>query len=179
MNGRRGEYPAHLARERHLADGRVVMIRPVRADDESHEREFLSRLSAETRQLRFMKYVGAISDRLVHFFTHIDYDRHMAFVCDAKGAPGGDLVGEARYLANPDGRSCEFGIVIADNWHGSGIAGLLMDALIRAAQARKLEAMEGLVLRENLDVLRFVKGLGFEAQADAVEATMMRVVKKL
>jgi len=179
MNGRRGEYPAHLARERQLADGRVVLIRPVRADDESREREFLSRLSAETRQLRFMKYVGAISDRLVHFFTHIDYDRHMAFVCDAKGAPGGDLVGEARYLANPDGRSCEFGIVIADNWHGSGIAGLLMDALIRAAQARGLETMEGLVMHENREMLHFVKALGFEVEQIPEDPKTVRVVKKL
>jgi len=173
------EYPAHLARERQLADGRVVLIRPVRADDESREREFLSRLSDETRQLRFMKYVRAISDRLVHFFTHIDYDRHMAFVCDAKGAPGGDLVGEARYLANPDGRSCEFGIVIADNWHGSGIAGLLMDALIRAAQARGLETMEGLVMHENREMLHFVKALGFEVEQIPEDPKTVRVVKKL
>ena len=179
MNGRRGEYPAHLARERHLADGRAVLIRPVRAEDESRELEFLSQLSAETRQLRFMKYVGAISDRLVHFFTHIDYDRHMAFVCDAKGAPGGDLVGEARYLGNPDGRSCEFGIVIADDWHGSGIAGLLMDALMRAAQARGFETMEGIVMRENRDMLHFVKALGFEVELIPEDPKTVRVLKKL
>jgi acetyltransferase len=173
------DYPAHLARERRLADGRAVLIRPVRADDESREREFLSRLSAETRQLRFMKYVGAISDRLVHFFTRIDYDRHMAFVCEAKGAEGGDLVGEARYVANADGRSCEFGVVIADSWHGSGIAGLLMDALIRAAQARGLETMEGLVMRENPDMLRFVKALGFEVEHIPEDPKTVRVVKKL
>ena len=178
MNGRRGEYPAHLARERRLADGRVVMIRPVRADDESHEREFLSSLSAETRQLRFMKYVGAISDRLVHFFTHIDYDRHMAFVCEAEVAGKPELVGEARYVANADGRSCEFAVVIADAWHKSGVAGLLMEALMRAAQEHGFARMEGLVLRENREMLRFVKALGFEATPDALEPTMARVEKK-
>ena len=173
------DYPAHLARERRLADGRAVLIRPVRTDDESHEREFLSRLSAEARQLRFLKYVGAITDRLVHFFTYVDYDRHMAFVCEAKGAEGGDLVGEARYVANPDGRSCEFGVVVADNWHGTGVAGLLMDALIRAAQARGFETMEGLVLRQNADMLRFVKALGFEVSLVPDDPTTVRAVRKL
>ena len=173
------EYPLHLARRRTLADGRTVMIRPIRAEDEPRTREFFAQLSDESRQQRFMKFVHAVSENLVHFFTHVDYDRHMAFVCEApvEGRPA--LVGEARYIANPDGRSCEFGVIIADDWHGSGIAGLLMEALIRAARAQRFDTMEGLVLRENHDMLRFVRALGFEATPDPVEHTMMRVEKKL
>ena len=173
------EYPAHLAREHRLADGRRVVIRPIRADDEPREREFFAALSGESRYLRFQKWVGSVNDALIHFFTHIDYDRHMAFVCDAGGPGQPDLVGEARYVANPDGLSCEFGVVIADAWHKSGIAGLLMDALIHAARARGLKTMEGLVLRRNSDMLRFVKALGFEAQYDPLDPTIVRVVTKL
>jgi len=39
--------------------------------------------------------------------------------------------------------------------------------------------MEGLVLRENRDMLRFVKALGFEATPDPAEPTLTRVEKKL
>ena len=88
-------------------------------------------------------------------------------------------MGEARYVANPDGRSCEFAVVIADAWHKTGIAGLLMEALLRAAQEHGFAMMEGLVLRENRDMLRFVKALGFEATPDPVEPTMARVEKRL
>lgn len=168
-------YPAHLERERHLADGRKVLIRPIRADDEPGERAFFDRLSGETKSLRFMQFVASLNEKLVHFFTHIDYDRHMAFVCEHEGR----LVGEARYLANPDGRSCEFGVVIADDWHRSGIAGLLMEALIGAARAHGFETMEGLVLGENRSMLRFVRALGFEVEPQPSEPTVMRVVKKL
>jgi L-amino acid N-acyltransferase YncA len=70
-------------------------------------------------------------------------------------------------------------VVIADDWHKTGIAGLLMEALIRAAQTSGFGTMEGLVLRENRDMLRFVKALGFEATPDPAEATMVRAVKKL
>jgi hypothetical protein len=45
-------YPSHLERERPLADGRTVTIRPIRADDEPGERQFFERLSDKTRQLR-------------------------------------------------------------------------------------------------------------------------------
>jgi acetyltransferase len=173
------EYPLHLVRRRTLVDGRTVMIRPIRIEDESLAREFFGHLSGESRQLRFLKYVHAVSDKLIHFFTHVDYERHMAFVCEAEVAGAPQLVGEARYVANPDGRSCEFAVVVADEWHKTGVAGLLMDALIRAAQARGLESMEGMVMRENREMLRFVKALGFEAVPDPIEATMVRVVKKL
>jgi acetyltransferase len=169
------EYPAQLEHAHTLADGRRVLIRPIRADDEPGERVFFDRLSGETKSLRFMKFVSSVNDKMIHFFTHIDYDRHMAFVCEHEG----QLVGEARYVANPDARSCEFGVVNADDWHKSGIAGLLMQALIDAARARGFETMEGLVLRTNRAMLKFVRALGFELEPPAYEPTMVRVVKRL
>ena len=173
------EYPLHLVRRRTLADGRTVTIRPIRAEDEMRTRDFFEHLSADSRQLRFMKFVKSLSDKLVHFFTHIDYAKHMAFVCEAELEGQPVLVGEARYVGNADGRSCELGVVIADDWHRSGIAGLLMEALIRAARANGFETMEGLVLRENHEMCKFVRALGFEAAPDPLESTLMRAVKKL
>jgi acetyltransferase len=168
-------YPAHLARERHLADGRRVTIRPIRPDDEPAARRFFAALSDDARHMRFQKWVRAVGEKTLHSFTHIDYDRHMAFVCVA----GGEIVGEARYVANADGGSCEFAVVIADAWHKSGIAGLLMQALISAARSRGMQSMEGLVLRENRDMLRFVRALGFEAHHEPLEPTLTRVTKLL
>lgn len=173
------DYPSHLARQRTLADGRAVTIRPIRADDGPAEREFFDHLSGDTKRMRFMKYVGTVTDHLIHFYSHIDYDRHMAFVCEAQVDGKPRLVGEARYIANPHLRSCEFGVVIADDWHKTGIAGLLMDALIRYANARGFETMEGLVLRENREMLRFVRALGFEVATVVEDPTTMRVVRKL
>lgn len=169
------EYPSHLEHERRLADGRSVLIRPIRPDDEPGERQFFDLLSGETKSLRFMKFVKSVNAKLLHFFTHIDYDRHMAFVCEHEGR----LVGEARYVANPDRASCEFGVVIADDWHKTGIAGLLMDALIGAARERGFETMEGLVLRANFPMLRFVRALGFELAPEPYEPTTVRAVKRL
>ncbi len=175
METRLVEYPAHLVRQRRLADGRTVVIRPVREDDEPAERAFFGALSGETQRLRFQRFTAAVTGELMRFFTHIDYDRHMAFVCESDGR----LVGDARYVANPGTRSCELGIVVADDWHHSGIAQLLMDALVRAAQARGFETMEGLVLADNVDMLGFVRDLGFEAGPAAEDPTLIRIRRKL
>ena len=173
------DYPAHLARERKLGDGRTVVIRPIRPEDEVPEGTFYASLSDDARYMRFQKWVRAPSEKLLHFFTHIDYDRHMAFVCAAREDGREVLVGDARYVANADGTSCEFAVAIADDWHKSGIAGLLMAELIRAARAHGFKTMEGLVLRQNSAMLRFVKALGFSVHFEAQEPTVVRVVKEL
>ena len=173
------DYPAHLARERRLFDGRTVTIRPVRRDDEVREHDFFSEMSGDSRYLRFHKWVHAPSEKLIHFLTDIDYDRHMAFVCTETQAGGEKLVGEARYVVNPDGKGCDFGVVIADSWHKTGIAGLLMEALIRTARERGLGIMEGIVLTRNAEMIRFARGLGFAVQPVPEDPTTMRIVKKL
>ena len=173
------DYPAHLRRERRLGDGRTVVIRPMRHEDAALEREFLAGLSEEALYLRFMKWVKVPNERLVNFLTDVDYDRHMAFACTVAGESGERLVGQARYLINPDGKSCEFSIVIADAWHRTGIAGLLMEALLRAARERGLARMEGIILRNNRSMARFVRALGFEVAPSAEDPTLARVAKTL
>lgn len=174
------EYPSRLACARTLFDGRKVVIRPIRADDDLLERNFLrSGVSGESRYLRFHKWVGAPSDKLIHFLTDVDYDRHMAFVCVYDEGNEAELCGEARYVINPDGKSCEFGVMIADAWRKSGIAGQLMEALIRAARERGLTSMEGLVLRNNPVMLRFARALGFEVHSAPEDPLTLRIVKAL
>ena len=174
------DYPHQLVRERTLLDGRKVVIRPIRADDDLLVRDFLrSGVSGEGRYMRFHKWVGAPSDKLIHFLTDIDYDHHMAFVCVHGEGDEAEVCGEARYVVNPDGKSCEFGVVIADAWRKSGIAGLLMEALIRVARERGLTSMEGLVLRNNPTMLRFARALGFEAHSAPEDPLTLRIVKAL
>jgi acetyltransferase len=158
-----------------LADGRRVSVRPVAADDETAERRFFARLSQRTRRLRFHHWANVANDGLIRFFTHIDQDRHLAFVCEHEG----EIVGEARCVANPDGASCELGIVVADDWHHTGIAQLLLGALLDAATAHGYRRMEGLVLRDNADMLDFVRAFGFAVHRMPEEPNTVRVVKHL
>jgi len=173
------DYPTELIRGHRLHDGRSVTIRPIRADDEERVREFLAGTSEDSRYLRYHKWVHSPSDKLVHFMTDVDYDRHLAFVCTVDTDGRERLVGEARYVANPGGESCDFGILIEDAWRKTGIAGLLMEALIRAARARGFGSMEGLVLSENTAMLRFAHALGFEVVPEPGDLTTMRIVLRL
>jgi len=174
-----GGYPAHLERWHTLADGRRVLIRPVRPEDADAESAFFGTLGTESRRLRFMKAIGMVSERILHAFTHVDYADRMAFVCEAGAGGARRIVGEARYAAIPGTKSCDFGIVVADDWRRSGIAGLLMLALMDYARARGFETMEGIVLAENRPMLRFARALGFEVRPVPGHATVRQVIKVL
>lgn len=158
-----------------LADGRSVVIRPVTPGDEAAERAFFARLSPATRRLRFHQWSKSLDDGLIHFYTHIDQDRHVGFVCEHHGR----IVGDARYVEHPATASCEFGIVVADDWHHTGIAQLLMEALTGAARAHAMHTIEGLVLADNTDMLDFVRSLGFEVLQVPEDVATLRVVKWL
>lgn len=172
-------YPAHLTHDHRLRDGRVVTIRPVRPDDARRMGEFLQGLSGGNRYYRFQKWISVPSEKLSEFLADVDYDRQMAYVCTAGAGEDAPIVGDARYSVNADGKSCEFGVMIADAWHNTGIAGLLMDDLIEAARRRGLKRMEGLVLAVNPTMLHFARGLGFNVTAIPEDPTTLCVVKEL
>jgi acetyltransferase len=158
-----------------LTDGPSAVVRPVRPEDEAASRAFFLGLSPRTLRLRFHHAEGAVNDALVRFYTQVDQDRHLAFVAEADGR----IVGDARCIAHPGNGSCELGIVVADDWHHTGLAQRLMQALEAAARARGYRRIEGLVLAENKDMLDFVRSLGFETQDAPQEPATVRVVKRL
>jgi acetyltransferase len=168
------EYPVDLVRDHRLADGRAVRVRPARPEDQALDAAFLVDLSAESRRLRFPRWRDEPGE-MARFHTHVDYERHMVLVCEAEGR----IVGEAQYIANPGGRSCELGIVVADDWHHTGVAQLLMHALVDAARSRGFESLEGLVLRENAGMLDFVRTLGFRLDPVTEDGNLTRIVLPL
>ena len=60
-----------------LRDGTRVLIRPIRKEDAALEREFLERLSPESRAYRFLGQMK-VSDEMARRLTDIDRERDMA-----------------------------------------------------------------------------------------------------
>jgi acetyltransferase len=168
-----------LPQARHVVDGTEVTLRPIRADDLPLEAEFVRHLSTETRYQRFLVTVSELSDRKLHYFTEVDQLRHVALVAVAEHDGRPAIAGVARYIVDPDGQGCEFAIVVADAWQGSGLAGILMQALIDVARSRGLVKMEGTVLATNARMLKFTRQLGFRQERDADDRETVRVVRRL
>ena len=158
--------PAEIVENWALLDGSAATLRPIRTSDMELERAFVRNLSPQSKFKRFMGELKELSPAQLHAFTHPDRERESVYVVIRSTAAGEEEIAVARYIVEPEGRSCEFAITIADAWQGKGVAGRLMRALIRDAKARGLERMYGFVLGANNRMLDFVRKLGFRIEFD-------------
>ena len=177
-------YPSHLVSNWQLSDGTNIVIRPIRPEDAELEQTFVRNLSEESRYFRFMNSIQELSQAMLVRFTQIDYSREIALVAvtethtrktDAKEVE----MGVARYATNPDGESCEFAIVIADDMHGRGLGSKLMTALMDAARERGLKVMQGEVLSQNSHMLKLMKNLNFTIETSKEDDSIKSVYKLL
>jgi acetyltransferase len=172
-------YPLDFVSEVTLRDGTRVIIRPIRPEDRQIEKEFVHALSDETRYFRFLNAIRELSDHMLTRFTQIDYDDEMALIVVIMENGREIEIGVARYIINPDGKSCEFAIVIADAWQHKGIGTRLMKILIEAARKHGIAIMEGFVLSRNQKMLALMSALGFVSEVAVGDPTLRRVVKSL
>ena len=85
-----------------------------------------------------------------------------------------------RYAPTDTEGIAEFAVVVADEWHGQGIASQLMRFVIIAAAVGGIKTLEGLVLRENTAMLALSKKLNFEhVSGNDDEAHIVRVIRHL
>ena len=157
-------YPAHLKTSVPLPNGLIMQIRPIRPEDARIEEDFVASLSEKTKYLRFMQSVQKLSHEMLIRFTQIDYDSEMAFVAITRIKGETIELGVTRYTTNPDGESCEFALVVRDDYQHQGIGSRLLEVLISHAQSRGLKVMMGEVLAENHGMLELAKHHGFKTQ---------------
>jgi acetyltransferase len=172
-------YPIHLISDEQLNDGTDIVIRPIRPEDAEIEQAFIRGLSAESKYFRFMNSIHELSLEMLVRFTQIDYHNEMALVAINPDPKGEEEIGVARYMTNPDKKTCEFAIVVSDKWQGKGIARLLMQKLIDIARNRGLEVMEGQVLANNYRMLELMISLNFQIGNDPGDPGIKLVVQRL
>ena len=172
-------YPAHRVHEWQLAGGTSVTIRPIRPEDAEIERAFVQGLSPESKYFRFMGTLRELTPQMLVRFTQIDYDREMAFLAATRAGGKEEEIGICRYSTEPNGQSCEFAVVVGDQWQGRGIGRRLMEELIAVAREKRLKRIIGHVLASNSRMLAFMGELGFTIVSDPADPLVRRVTLDL
>jgi len=172
-------YPQELV-ETVAWQGRALMLRPIRPEDEPQHAAFVERLDPLDMRLRFFYSRRRIGPAEMARLTQIDYEREMAFIATAADATGREeTLGVARAVADPDNEQAEFAIVVRSDLKGGGLGELLMRKLITHFRSRGTRRMVGDVLKENERMLELARQLGFEVDPDAQEPDTTRVVLAL
>jgi acetyltransferase len=163
-------YPARYEQVLPLRGGGEYTIRPIHPDDAQMLKRLVRELSPQSRYFRFVSSMAELPPLLLARFTLIDYDREMALVAvvkervsDAQGSieETERIVGVSRYVTNPDRASCEFALVVADDFNGQGLGSRLMENIMEVAREKGLSEIEGLVLTGNTPMLKLMRALGF------------------
>jgi acetyltransferase len=167
-------YPSDRESEWPLRNGDLYKIRPLHPHDAQMLQALVRGLSQESRYFRFISSMRELPERMLARFTLIDYDREMAMVAiypERVPNPGGGfteterIIGVSRYVTNPDKSTCEFSLLIADEFSGQGLGTRLMMAIIDIARSKGLASMEGLVLTNNTNMLKLMRTLDFQIKS--------------
>jgi acetyltransferase len=173
-------YPSELEEEVALGDGRRLLLRPIRPEDEPSLQATFARLTPEEIRLRFFVPLKTMSHVMAARFTQLDYDREMALVLTERGVAGRtEIYGVARLSADPDNEHGEYAIIVRRDMTGMGLGVYLLRRLIDYARGRGLQRLWGDVLIDNATMRRLCQAMGFVESPVADEPGLVRVTLAL
>ena len=172
-------YPSHLTRNTYLGDGTPLTIRPIRPEDAEIEQEFVRNLSDEARYFRFIRSITELSPEMLVRFTQLDFSREMALIAVIDDQGESKQIGVARYVVNPDGKSCEFALTVSDEYRSRGIGSQLMNTMMDAARGHGVRVVEGEVLSSNRKMLSLMQELGFSVTISSEDPSIRHVERWL
>jgi acetyltransferase len=156
-------YPKQYITSRRLKDGTEVVLRPVRAEDEGRFNELIKSLSPESMQFRFFEIIKEMSHETLTKYCNLDYDRQIAIVVELKQGDR-QIIGAGRVIAEPDGKSGEFALLITDQWQSKGLGSILMDYIIAVSRNMRLQRIFATVLRDNIKMMTLCEKKGFNIE---------------
>ncbi|MEM4290276.1 MAG: GNAT family N-acetyltransferase, partial [Nitrososphaerota archaeon] len=155
-------YPTKYVRPWRLKDGREVLLRPIRPEDEPLEYELIKGLSEESSRFRFFQVIREVTHEMLVRFCNIDYDREIAIIAEYNEGCRKRNVGVGRLIIDRDAKRGEFAVLVADDFQGKGLGTKLTDMVIEIAQEKGLDSIYGIVLPENTKMIRLCRKMGFE-----------------
>ncbi|MCD9027604.1 GNAT family N-acetyltransferase [Luteimonas sp. BDR2-5] len=158
-----------------LANGRQVLVRPIRPADAEPLRAAFDLLQPDEVRQRFLYAKKELSPETALRLTQPNPKSEFVLVAAEPLTPGDALLGAvARAAVLPGTRHAEFHILVSHYVAGMGLGRHLMRRLVRWAKGKRLECLYGDVLEENEPMLALARSLGF--QQSPIEAPgMVRV----
>lgn len=171
-------YPLQYVQPWNLKNGQIVIIRPIRPEDEPLMVKFHATLSEQSVYFRYFHLVAlkqrTSHDRLLKI-CFADYDREMVLVAEGADPKTGEaeIFGVARLSKQAGTDSAEFSLLVSDRVQGQGLGTELMRRLLQVGREEQLHHIWGEILAENTTMQRICEKLGFRLQrvdADLVNA---------
>lgn len=152
-----------------LLDGRTIIVRSIRPEDKGFLQEVMEHLSARSRYFRFMTPKKSLSDRELVYYSEVDFKGHVALLAcllvDGSEVP----VGIGRYVIAGENElfpGAELAFAVEDEYHGLGVATILLKHLAIIARSSGIDKFIAVVLNENISMLDVFRHSGLPVETD-------------
>ena len=157
-------YPSDYASAIALKDGREIIIRPIRPDDEPKVREMFYKFSEQTVYLRYHGQLKSMPHNKLQVFCNVDYDTEMALVGVVGDEERAEVVGVGRYMTDPGKSTAEMAFVVGDDWQRKGLGTYLFRRLIEIGRHEGIRRFTADVLAENSGMLKIFHRSGMSVE---------------
>ena len=157
-------YPKKYETMWKLRDGRTVLLRPIKPEDEPLWMEMFQNFSEESIRYRFFQIIKDTPHETRVRYCNIDYDREIAIVPELTENGRKKILGVTRVSIEPDGKKGEIAFITADPWQGLGLGTKMVDYAIEICKDMKLDTVYAIILQDNYRAIALMKKMGFTTQ---------------
>ena len=147
-----------------LKGGAAVTVRAIRPDDRRRLGEAFGKLEAGSVYTRFFSHRGQPSDEELRAAVEVDFESTVALMVTVPDGKGDEtIIGAGRYLLHGPagaGGGAEVAFTVEEDYHGRGIAGMLLGHLARIARSQGVPELTAEVLPGNRGMLKVLARSG-------------------
>ena len=170
-------YPKELESIEMLGDGTSIRLRPVRPEDAPILEELLMHMTPLDARLLLFAPRQDLPPMAGGRLSQIDYDRQMTLIAQLPDAA--QVLGIARFSADPDNRLARVAVALRSDVSGQKIGPLLITRLLEIARGRGIAIVFGDIACADADTLAWCRSLGFTASAHPDDPDLISVRKEL
>jgi len=154
-------YPKKYETYWKLRDGRTVLLRPIKPEDEPLWLEMFQQFSDEAIRYRFFELLKHTPHGVRARYCRIDYDKEMAIVAELDEVGRRKILGVVRLSIETDRKTGEIAFIVADPYQGLGLGTKFVEYMIEIARDLRLKTIYGVMLSDNVKAIRLASKLGF------------------
>ncbi|MDQ1279227.1 MAG: acetyltransferase [Thermoproteota archaeon] len=168
-------YPQKYETLWRLHDGRIVLLRPIKPEDEPLWLEMFQCFSEQSIRYRFFEIIKDTPHETRIRYCNIDYDREMGIVAEITEEGHRKIAGVVRLIVEPDGKTGEIAVIVADPWQGLGMGTKMVDYILDICKDKNLETVYAEMLKDNVRAIGIMRKMGFtikKKDEETVEAIL-------
>lgn len=143
-----------------MTSGLKLCLRPIHPGDKALIRGGISELSDRSRYLRFFSGVKTMPEPVIERLTAVDGVNHIAWGALDMGNEPYHAIAAVHAIRAQDTETAEIALAVLDDYHGQGVARLLLLQLVADCREAGLTMLIAETLAENKAANRLFRSLG-------------------